>query len=107
MVPANIRLDVGALHYVCTLSVLFDDAILMTRYPVISNMREYDTKMASAFQSLERLADDEMPAKYRHRHCTSAGVYHKLAYSTFTELNTHSTQIFQGFRPSVYHQDST
>ncbi|CAE7144637.1 unnamed protein product [Rhizoctonia solani] len=31
-------------------------------------------------ETIKRLADDEMPVKYRHRHTTSAGLYHEFAH---------------------------
>lgn len=53
-------------------------------------MRENDTNLASAILTLRRLANDDMPTSYRHRHCTSAGAYHKSVYSFTNVLSIYS-----------------
>ncbi|KAF8595241.1 P-loop containing nucleoside triphosphate hydrolase protein [Ceratobasidium sp. AG-I] len=55
---------------------------------LISNMRTYDPNMSLAIQSLKRLASDDMPTNYRHRHCTSAGLYHK-----FSDISSQSSTV--------------
>ncbi|CAE6424832.1 unnamed protein product [Rhizoctonia solani] len=42
-------------------------------------MPEHGEYMSLGVQTIKRLADDDMPLKYRHRHTTSAGLYHDFA----------------------------
>ncbi|CAE6542887.1 unnamed protein product [Rhizoctonia solani] len=44
----------------------------------IGNMAELGGHMQLGIETLERLANDDMPLKYRHRHTTSAGLYHEF-----------------------------
>ncbi|KAG8731048.1 hypothetical protein FRC11_005260, partial [Ceratobasidium sp. 423] len=50
--------------------------------PVMANMPELGEYMSLGVQTIKRLADDDIPFKYRHRHTTSAGLYHDFADAT-------------------------
>ncbi|CAE6496666.1 unnamed protein product [Rhizoctonia solani] len=46
---------------------------------MIANMPEFGEYMSLGVETIKRLADDDMPLKYRHRHTTSAGLYHEFS----------------------------
>ncbi|KAH7337231.1 hypothetical protein B0J17DRAFT_458238 [Rhizoctonia solani] len=49
---------------------------------MLGNMPEVGEYVSIGVETIKRLADDDMPLKYRHRHSTSAGLYHEFADST-------------------------
>ncbi|KAG8795356.1 hypothetical protein FRC12_015489, partial [Ceratobasidium sp. 428] len=49
----------------------------------IGNVDEFEDDGDFAIQTLKRLAADEMPYDSRHRHSSSAGIYHMQATELF------------------------
>ncbi|CAE6436866.1 unnamed protein product [Rhizoctonia solani] len=46
---------------------------------MLGNMPEAGEYLSIGVETIKRIADDDMPPKYRYRHSTSAGLYHKFA----------------------------
>ncbi|CAE6379910.1 unnamed protein product [Rhizoctonia solani] len=49
---------------------------------IMGNMIEFGESTTLSIDTVKRLANDDMPLKYHHRHSTSAGLYHEFANST-------------------------
>ncbi|CAE6496461.1 unnamed protein product [Rhizoctonia solani] len=52
---------------------------------LLGNMPGFGKYTKLGIETIKRLSDDDMPLKYRHRHTTSAGLYHEFADITEQE----------------------
>ncbi|KAG8735089.1 hypothetical protein FRC10_011007 [Ceratobasidium sp. 414] len=71
----------GAIEHLRKFLSIIEQLSLGLRFglPVVGGMDDSAENAAPAFDSLKRLSSDDMPPSYRHRHSTSAGIYHQFS----------------------------